>query len=316
MAEPQPTEPKLTTDAEPLAKEEPRKRAVRGVRNPGFYDDCMAEYKRVAAFDCFSGGRLNFSYPVKKGTKVLTTHLNMDMDASLNDRYTVNTGVALGTKADATQLSASLTNAWGTMGAFSHRFNPKYSLKSDFQFTRRGDMLNLELQRKGVDCCHSAKYSSTPEGHKFSASCMQSLTRFASIGGRLDCGPAGNVLLGSGRYKRMFKGPEGEKGHHGTTTTIFANSEGAMGATFTQQLDLHTHLGAEILVQNSEVTASAASLLTYQTFDLQAKVSPASGLVSCFVEHKFNPGVSTLFSGQYNQWTGESRFGLGLKVGL
>jgi len=82
---------------------------------------------------------------------------------------------------------------------------------------------------------------------------MQSLTRFASLGGRLDCGPQGNVLMCAGRYKRLFKGPLGEKGHHGTTTTLFANSEGAFGATFTQQLDTNTHLGAEILVQNSEV---------------------------------------------------------------
>jgi len=93
------TEPKVA-EAEPIAKEEPRKRAVRGVRNPGFYDDCMTEYKRIASFECFSGGRLNFSYPIKKGSKVVTTHLNLDMDASLSDRYLLNTGIAIGSKAD------------------------------------------------------------------------------------------------------------------------------------------------------------------------------------------------------------------------
>jgi len=294
----------------------PRKRAVRGVRNPGFYEDSLAEYKKIASFECFSGGRLNLSYPIKKGSKVFMSHLKADMDASLPDRFTLDTGITIGTKADASQFSASLTNGWGTMGSFSHRINNKLSFKSDFQFTK-GELINVELQRKGVDCCHSAKYSQTPKGHTFTASCMQSLTRFMSIGGRIEYEPLGSsVLSAAGRYKRMFKGPEGEKGHHGSTTTINVSSDGDWMATYTRQLDLNTHLAAELSNKASEVSASAAGLFTFQTFDFQAKVTPASGLVSCSLEHKYNPWTSVLFSGQYNQWSGESKFGLGLKVGI
>jgi hypothetical protein len=271
----------------------------------------MTEYKKVAHFECFSGGRLNLSYALKKG---MVTHFNADMDASLPDRVNFNTGVAIGTKTDASQLSASLANGWGTLGSFSHRFANKLALKSDFQ--SKGNQLTVELQRKGEDCCHAMKYSQGPEGAKFSASCMQSLTRFASLGCRIELAKPGSVLSTNFRYKRMFKGPEGEKGHHGETTTISLNTERSLSAMYTKQLNPNTHLAAELTTKGSEISASAAGFLTFQTFNLQAKVTPSSGLVSCFLEHKYNPGVSTLFSGQYDHWTGNSKFGIGLKVGL
>jgi hypothetical protein len=81
-------------------------------------------------------------------------------------------------------------------------------------------------------------------------------------------------------------------------------------------MDLHTHLAAQVVTQGTEVAASAAGMYTYQSFDFQAKITPASGLVSCLVEHKHNPNISTLFSGQYGQWTGESKFGFGFKLAL
>lgn len=298
----------------PVETAAPRKqRTMRGVRFPGFYDDCAAEYNNVASFQCHNGGKLNFSYTFKKGSKVLVNHLNAEMDHSLPDRILVDAGAAVGTKADSTQLSTSVTNGWGTMGSLTHRFNNKYTLRSDFAFTN-ADSINVELQRKGADCSHAAKYSMTSKGAEFAASCMQSVGRFASIGGRIRNGPEGTIVSAVARYKRMFKGPEGEKAHHGSTVTLSANTDRNVIALYTRQLDQHTHLAAELAAKGTEVSAAAAAMFTYQSFDFQAKVTPASGLVSCIVEHKLNPIVSTLFSGQYGQWSGESKFGLGFKV--
>jgi len=249
----------------------------------------------------------------KKDNKTVEAHFNADMDASLPHMYTLDAGVKVGSKTDPTQLSASLAEGWGTRGSFSHKFNNKLTLKSDFQINGK-ELFNVEVQRKGVDCCHAAKWSFLPAGHKLTASYMQSLTRFVSVGGHLEVAPTGNGLTGALRYKRMFKGPAGEKSHHGHTAAASVDSEGNFAGTYTRQLDLHTTLATELTKTTKEWSTSVAALLNFQTFNFQAKLTPDSGLVSGYLEHKYHSALSLLFSGQYNQWTGDSKFGMGIKL--
>lgn len=320
-------EEKSATDAPaaPATLGEPTKlrKKRRGVRNPGFYDERHAEFKKISDISCFNGGKFDFTYSIDKADKACAGHFKTAMDGTIPGFMSLDTGATFKTNGGKQEISAAVDQNMMPKGKYVNKLNKRTVFKSTFASGKQS--ITAEVLRKDPDSCHSAKLTTTPAYTGLELTHMKSLTPILSAGAELKhvVGTTTRVA-GCVRFKRMFKGPQGEKSHHGHTGTLDVSSEGIAGASYTVKMDPNMSFGADLkyslvpgrLPGKASSSATASVRYDYDSFMMVGRVQPATGLVSAFLETRINPLVSTLFSAEMNHFNNKNKFGVGVQINL
>jgi len=288
------------------------------VRNPGFFDDHRQEFKKVDDFNCFNGGKFGFSFaPLRNPEKSAVIHFNAAMDAAtIPGGLKLDTGLDIKRHGEKQALSASLGNNWATTGKYVHKFDKRTTLKTNVVTMEK---VSLELSRKEMAACYQAKLGASAAGSHVTLSHMRSITPLVSAGAEIQhVFDQTTTLNVAGKFKHMFKGPQGQKQYSGHAATVDLSSSGVCDATYTLQIDPNVSFASGLTYNaiKSTSTATAAVRYDYNSFMMQAKVNPMQGTLKAYLESRINPAVSTFFSGQMNHFTGTSQFGLGLQINL
>lgn len=259
------------------------------------------------------GARVSVSKPVSNNFQVTHT-IQMGGVNSYRFGTTYVGEPKFGTPETASPILVSDLDAEGNLMAQIHyNLTPALKAKLEFQAQGKNDMTTLEMDYRGKDYTVNTKMINPDivnETGVWTGSYFQSITKRLALGAELAYqyhtgGIEEAAISMGGRYKTdvaTFVGSIAPSGHCQFSYGHKVNEKITLGAEFEGNLG----------------TRDALASVGYQ-FDLRQNVVrgqiDSKGVITGILENKLAPGLSFTISGQVNQVTGKSTFGLGFTLG-
>lgn len=283
--------------------------------NPDFYETASQDAQSVTFIDVHEGAQSSIqSSLVFSKKKEFQCALNSSMtppQPHTKARTSCSFSGMVGLGGGQQLLSAQYNFQDGAVeGRITHPLSKNATFKSAFQLQPKRTILINDLEYKGSDWCGRFRLSQA-QGSGFNY--LQSIHPKVALGANLSHFPgAGNLFGVLAKYKNTAKSP--------LTFTASVSSNAQFNMTCFKKITPAVSIASEYQLGasqmgNLESTAAIAVRYQYASFTYAGKVE-SDGKMTMFYEHDPRSRFAFTVCGEINQWTDESKFGIGFKLGV